>query len=318
MRIKTLDVLAVGELNPDLVLARIDADAPRLGTEQRAASCKLTLGSSTAICAVGIQRLGLRTAIVARVGEDDFGRFCTDFLVREGVGVDWIQSHADLRTGITVALAYPRDRLLATYAGAMETLSADDVPPAALAAARHLHVASFYLQTALQPGLADLFARARQSGLTTSLDTGWDPAGSWDTEYLSQVLAHTDVFLPNDAEIRQLSRVADLGDAAAWALDHGARAVAVKRGHEGASSFSNRGRIDHDGFAIEPLDTTGAGDSFNAGYVVGLLTGLDARDRLRLANACGALAAVAVGGTAGFANMDGVRTFLDYADGTTR
>lgn len=310
-----LDVLAVGELNPDLILARIAAEAPRLGTEQEAASFRLTLGSSTAICTVGLQRLGLRTALVAVVGDDDFGRFCRGELEREGIETRYLRRDPERSTGLTVALAYARDRLLVTHPGAMVHLAAEAVPDAALRRARHLHVASFFLQRALQPGLAGLFERARAHGATTSLDTGWDPADRWELERLAPALAHVDVFLPNHAELAALSGTEDLADGAAWALERGVGRVVVKRGARGAASFGPEGRASHAGYAVDAIDTTGAGDSFGAGYLFAFLGGDPERERLRLGNACGALAAAALGGTGGFGSSARVREFLAERDG---
>ena len=172
---KPYDVLAVGELNPDLVLADIQAKEPRLGTEQEVGSFTTTLGSSTAICTVRLSRLGLKTALVAAVGDDEYGKFCIATLERERVATRHIVVDARLQTGVTVSLSYPKDRLLATFPGSMRALTAETVSDELLTRARHLHVASFFLQTALQPGLAHLFERAKARGLSTSLDTGWDP-----------------------------------------------------------------------------------------------------------------------------------------------
>lgn len=310
-----LDVLAVGELNPDLILARIAADAPRLGTEQEAAAFRLALGSSTAICTVGLQRLGLRAALVAKLGADDFGRFCERAIEREGIETRYLQRDPALSTGLTVALAYAHDRLLVTHPGAMVALAVDAVPDEALRRARHLHVSSFFLQRALQPGLAGLFERARARGLSTSLDTGWDPADRWDLERLAPALRHVDVFLPNRAELAALSGRRDLAAGAAWALERGVGRVAVKLGAEGGASFGADGSETHGGYAVDAVDTTGAGDSFDAGYLFGFLRGAPERDRLRLGNACGALTAAALGGTGGFETAARVGAFLAQREG---
>lgn len=304
-----LDVVAVGELNPDLVLSGIGAPEPRLGVEHIAGGCQLVLGSSTAISAVLMRRLGLRVAMVARVGDDEHGRFCREALRADGVEAEAVVTDQAHVTGLTVSLAYPRDRLLVTHPGAMLTLSAADVPRALLKRARHLHSASFFLQPSLRDGLAALFAEARQLGLTTSLDPGWDPAGSWLDVSLRATLAETDTLLVNRPELAALSDSDGLDTGAERLLDLGAREVVVKQGGEGAAYFSRDQRVAAEAWAVEVVDTTGAGDAFNAGYLSARLRKETIADRLRFANACGALTVGAVGGTGGLRDRAMVDAF---------
>jgi sugar/nucleoside kinase (ribokinase family) len=308
---KTFDVLSVGELNPDFIMAHIKADAPRLGVEQEATDFRMSLGSSTAICTVGLSRLGLATAMVAKVGKDAYGAFCIKALEREGVVTSAILLSATETTGVTVSFTYATDRLLVTYPGTMVSLSASDVPDDLLSKARHLHVSSFFLQKALRAGCADLFAKAKAFGLTTSLDTGWDPLETWLSDDLARVLPYLDVFLPNQQEALALSEEETVAPAAQSFLEHGIHTVVVKRGNEGAYLMRRDGlTLEHPGYPISVVDTTGAGDSFNAGFLYGFLKRLPFETCLKLANACGALAATAVGGTEGFKTLVEVHQFL--------
>lgn len=294
-----LDVLAVGELNPDMILAGIRAQAPELGTEQEFGSYRLTLGSSTAIACVLMQRLGLRTAMVARVGDDDHGRFCRQILTEEGVDTSGVQTLPGIETGVTISLPYPQDRLLLTCYGTMSAMAADAVTDAMLAQARHMHSGSFFIQRKLRTGLAGLFARARKNGLTTSLDTGWDPDQTWMGDDLRATLAQTDIFFPNEVEFRHLTGSDDIPQGMAKLHGLGVGEVVLKRGAGGTVHSGPQGMTAHGGFVITPLDTTGAGDACNAGYLAGHFAGLSIPDRLALANACGALTAMAIGGTGG-------------------
>ena len=199
-----LDVLSVGELNPDFILSGLKAHAPVLGTEQEIGGHDLVLGSATALCTVALARLGLRTAMVARVGADECGRFCIERLRDEGVDVSGIVTDTAVATGLTVAVTYLHDRLLLTLPGTMRALTAADVKLAQLNRARHLHVSSYFLQHGLQRGLPGLLAAARARGLTTSLDTGWDPQGQWMTGALRATLTQVDVLLPNESELKEL------------------------------------------------------------------------------------------------------------------
>lgn len=289
------DVLVVGELNADVVVAGDDL-TPAFGEVERLVDrTSLTLGASGAIFACAAARLGLSVAYVGRVGDDPVGRFVLGALRDGDVDIDACRIDEDLPTGITVVLAQPGDRAILTALGTTAALTADDVPAGALEAARHVHVASYYLQRGLQPGVPDLFARARSSGATTSLDTNWDPTQRW-ADGLQAALDQTDIFMPNAAEAMSIAGVDD----AAGALDvlgEQVRTVAIKLGQDGAVARRGSERARAAPPLVDVVDTTGAGDTFGAGLLAGLLRGCSLADSLSLATACGALATRALGGT---------------------
>jgi sugar/nucleoside kinase (ribokinase family) len=181
--------------------------------------------------------------------------------------------------------------------GAIAALRADQVDRALLRRARHLHVGSYFLLDALRPGLADLYAEARAMGLTTSLDTNWDPSGMWDGG-LTRLLPKCDVFMPNQAEACHIAHRDGLSEA----LDVLAVQVptlAVKLGPEGGLGRSEELTVRAPALPVEVVDTTGAGDSFDAGFLYGYLHGWPLARSLRLACACGSLSTRVAGGTAG-------------------
>ena len=304
------DVLAIGELNPDLVLSGLRAESPRLGTEQEFGAYLLTLGSSTAIACVLMQRLGLMTAMCAYVGDDAYGRFCRAALAAEQVDVELVRTHRTLATGLTVCLPYPADRMLLTCKGTMVLNPADLIDTDRLCRARHVHVGSFFLQDELQPQVAALFATARGLGLTTSLDTGWDPQERWLSADLRKTLGHTNYLFPNALEFEALSGTSDIDQGMSRLLDLGVGAVVLKRGADGAVHGDASGLSSHAGFDARPVDTTGAGDAFNAGYLTAMLQHATVAERLAFGNACGALTVAAVGGTNGVMHMAQVRAFI--------
>lgn len=287
----------VGEVNPDVIVS--DADPrPVFGQVERVvAGIDLVIGGSSAIVACGAARLGLRVGFVGVVGDDLFGRLMRDELAGRGIDVSAVIVDPEQRTGAGVLLSAPDDRAILTFPGTIPALRADQVPPELVAGARHIHVSSYYLQDALRPGLADLFGAAHRAGATTSLDCNWDPADRWDG---MEILAQVDVFLPNAEEARRITGRRDECEAAA-ALAAAAgpdTCIVVKRGAEGA--LARRGAVTASAPAlpVEVVDTTGAGDSFDAGFLLGWLEGRDLGECLRLAVACGSLSTRAVGGTA--------------------
>ena len=288
------DLLVVGELNPDLILAGGDV-VPAFGqAEQLVGAADLVLGASGAIVACGAARLGLRVAYAGVVGEDALGDFTLEQLAARGVDTRHVARRGDGRTGLTVHLVRDDgDRAMLTFPGLMAALEAGDVPGGA---ARHVHVASPFLQAALRPGLGALLAAARAGGATTSLDPNWDPSGTFD---LDDVLAHVDLFLPNAAELRRIAGTDDVDAAAAVVAARGPT-VAVKLGAEGAL-LHDGGHVVRVGAPPAPAvaDAIGAGDTFDAGVIAGRLHGATPRDALALGCAAATLSLRAAGGTAG-------------------
>jgi sugar/nucleoside kinase (ribokinase family) len=293
-----VDLLVLGDVNPDLVLTGEDL-TPAFGqVEQLLDSAALTIGGSGAIMACGAARLGLRTAIAGVVGDDLFGRFMTESLTARGVDVSGVVVVLGAETGLTVILTRPEDRAILTFPGTAAALTAALVPGDLLRRARHVHAASFFLQTALAPDLRPIFDEVHAGGGTTSLDPNWDPREVWESG-LTEALAATDVFLPNAEEARRIVGLAD-PVAAAAALAQTAGLVAVKLGAEGALAAATDAEVIRVSprFAVVPVDTVGAGDSFDAGLVAGVLRGESIERALVIGCACGALSTRAAGGTA--------------------
>jgi sugar/nucleoside kinase (ribokinase family) len=302
---RRFDLVVVGEINPDVIVGDRHAVPVYGQVETLVDSIRLTLGSSSAIFACGAARLGLRTAFVGIVGADPFGRFALDALREHGVDTSACRTDPARPTGATVILSRGDDRAILTAMGTIDALRAEDVPRDLLAEARHLHVGSTYLQHALRPGLPALFADARAAGLTVSFDCNWDPSGAWDGG-IDGLLGGADLFLPNGAEIRAITGIDDDRAAAAALIRRYARGltagdltVAVKRGPDGGLAVREGVAVEAAALSVGVLDTTGAGDSFDAGMVYGFLAGWSLEASLELAVACGSLSVRATGGTEG-------------------
>lgn len=287
----------LGDCNPDLVLT--GNARPAFGqVETIVDDAALTIGGSGAITAAGAARLGIECELVATIGDDDLGRLQLSALRTAGVGVDRIAVRTGLTTGVTVVLGDGDDRAILTAPGAIPSLTSADVDRTAIEGVDHVHVASLFLLPNLHPGLPDLLRIARDAGATTSLDTNWDPDGGW-AGAIAPILDGTDLLLPNLAEAKRLSGEQD-PEAAARALAARVPTVVVKLGAEGAIAIE-RGRdelvVSAHAPRLEPVDTTGAGDSFNAGFIAARLGGASLREALRMAVACGSLATRGLGGT---------------------
>jgi sugar/nucleoside kinase (ribokinase family) len=286
--------LVVGELNVDLILQGYHS-FPSPGREVLVDDFVMTLGSASAICAVGLARLGAPVAFLGVVGKDSWGEYCVQTMAKAGVDVSRVRHAADLKTGVTVSITSPHDRALVSFLGSIGALRGEDVPDAAFAGFDHLHVSSYFLQERLRPSLASVFARARAHGLTTSLDPGFDPSETWGRD-LVETLREVDVFFPNEVELHGLTGGL-AGEEALRKLDNGRTQVVAKLGSAGCLALQDGRTVTVPAFRVEPVDTTGAGDSFDAGFLHAWLAGEPLRECLRWGAACGALSTRALGGT---------------------
>ncbi len=288
------DLLVIGEINPDLILRGADV-MPAFGqAEKLVEEAALTIGSSSVIAACGAARLGLRVAFCGVVGDDLFGGFMLDAMAARGIDITGCRVDPALATGLSVILAQTGgDRAILTHPGAIPALTAAHIDRNLLARARHVHVGAYYLLDALRPDLPVLFREAHDLGLTTSLDPNFDPTGRWD---VGDVLDHCDIFLPNATEALAISGAADLPAAVDW-LAVRVGTVAVKLGAEGGLARQHRQQTRARPLSVDVVDTVGAGDSFDAGFLWGHLNGRTATESLRLALVCGSLSATGAGGT---------------------
>jgi len=253
-------------------------------------------------------RLGLKVAFVGKCGDDVFGRFMLDEMQKRGVDIGNVIVSQTESTGLSVILNQPfdyaqGDRAILTHLGLIADLQASDIADSLLAQARHLHVASYFLQTKLQPDLTALFKRARSLGLTTSLDTNYDPSEQWIG--FDDLLAVTNVFLPNEAEAKSLTGAENVEEAAnrlrlALSGVEGSKVetVAIKLGAQGALGMSQSQSVRVASIPVNVVDTVGAGDSFDAGFIFGYLQGWSLERSLKLGTICGALSTQKAGGTA--------------------
>jgi sugar/nucleoside kinase (ribokinase family) len=305
---KQFDLLVAGEINPDLIMASPNLQTQFGQVETLADEMELTIGSSSAIFACGAARLGLKTAFIGLVGDDNFGRFMLAALQKRGVDTSHVIIDPAQKTGLSVILNRGADRAIVTYLGAINNFRADQIPEDLLRSTHHLHVASYFLQTSLKPGLQALFHTAHQLAVTTSLDTNWDPSGSWSG--IENLLAETDVFFPNEAEGMSLTGKST-PELAADHLAKTVRIVAMKLGKEGALARCREEIATSPALKVLVADTVGAGDSFDAGFIYGFLKGWSLQVSLRLGTICGSLSTREHGGTTSQADLAEALAYLN-------
>ena len=302
------DVCVVGEINPDLILYGL----PRNLEPERESlirGFRLTLGSSSGIFAHNLSVLGAHVGMVAKIGDDALGQMALDWLSEGGVDVTHVRhGSGSTRTGLTVILAYTTERFILTYPGTMFELCYEDLDLDYIFSARHLHISSYFLQRALRPKIEDLFSEAQRIGLTTSLDTNDDPEDLWADD-LRRLLCHVDVFLPNEREAKRIAQTDDLRSAIAD-LSKRVGILAVKLGSQGAIARKGTAEWRCSAIPVHPVDTIGAGDSFDAGFIHRFLQGASVDQCLTYANVAGAYSTTRDGGTEAYREPSEVDRFF--------
>lgn len=297
MKRKTkLDCVVAGEANIDLLMDGVLQLDP--GTERLVNRMDVVLGGSSGITAHNLASLGAKVGFVGVVGNDSFGQIVEQRLRSAGVDLSALRRDPKEKTGITVWLSENGKRAGVTYTGTIAMLRPRDIPEDYLAQARHFHVGHYFLLEKLHPGAAKLFRKAKELGLTTSTDCNYDPTEQWDSG-LRDVMRHLDIFFPNDAEAMHITGAKSVPDAARE-LGKLARIVVVKMGAEGAYVYTNGEEFQVPAVKTKVVDTTGAGDSFNAGFLSKFLQGATLRECARFGAKTAARSVTRVGGTAAF------------------
>ena len=302
------DVTIAGELNLDLIMYGLPEQLlPE--RELLADRMMLTLGSSSAIVAHNLSALGSRVGFQSRIGDDPLGRISVERLHQGGVDVARVRTvPGAITTGLTVILHHEAWRNILTYAGTIAELTWDDLDLEYLADSRHFHLSSYYLQRSLRPRVAELFQYMKSKGLTISLDTNDDPDDRWEGG-LQDVLRYVDVFLPNEREACKAAGTDDL-EAAIRKLSGWVPLVVVKLGPKGSMAQRGNERFTSASTEVVPVDTVGAGDSFDAGFLHEFVRGADLVKCLASGNRAGALSTTRPGGTEAFRDAAHREKFL--------
>jgi sugar/nucleoside kinase (ribokinase family) len=301
------DLSVVGELNLDLVLYGLP-ERLELDREHLASDLQLTLGSSSAIFAHNFALLGNRVSFNSAIGDDPLGKLCLTRLAESGADLSAVRKYPGKQTGLTVILPHGQQRFILTYPGVMAEMRFEDLDLDHVFAAGHLHLSSYFLQRSLRSRIVDLFRLAKEAGLSTSLDTNDDPEDRWESDVL-KLLKWVDVLLPNEHEACRLARTAD-PLRAVEILAERVSLVVVKRGERGVLARRGRELFEALPPKTEVVDTIGAGDSFDAGFLHQFIRGAKLEDCLQFGNRTGALSTTRQGGTEAFCDSTHRNIFL--------
>jgi sugar/nucleoside kinase (ribokinase family) len=293
------DIAIVGELNPDLIVYGAPQELPE-EREILTRGFTLTLGSSSAILAHNLSLLGSKVTFSSRVGPDALGEMCCQWLKEAGVQIDHVvRSASGSNTGITLILPLTTTRRILTYPGAMFEMEIDDLDLDYLATAKHFHLSSLFLHRKLSPHIPELFREMKRRGLTTSLDTNDDPEDKWGG-VLEEVLPLVDVLLCTEDELTKIAKV----EPAAQHVAAKVPLLIVKRGSRGASAYTGGQRIDVPSLRVDVIDTVGAGDTFDAGFLHQWVRNAPLERCVAYGNLAGGLSVTRAGGIEAFRDSD--------------
>ena len=301
---KKYDVLVVGELNVDIILYDIKKPIA-LGKEIFSKDMVLTLGSSSAILANNLSVWGTKVAFLGKLGNDVFSKTVLDTLEKSNVNTENIIVSNKSKTGATIALSYGNERAMVTYPGAMSELCQEDVSDEVLNKAKHLHVSSIFMQESLLDGVITLFKRAKKIGLTTSLDTQWDPFEKWNID-ISELLPYVDIFLPNKEEFLEITKTKSIEEAYN-SIKASSNLVVVKDSVNGSYLFSKEKSFHQPAFLMtDIIDAIGAGDSFNSGFLKEFINNSSLETCMIEGTLSGAINTQGKGGTGAFSSLEKV------------
>jgi sugar/nucleoside kinase (ribokinase family) len=291
-----LDCIVAGDSNLDLLMDGVIELEP--GKEKQATRMKLLLGGSSSITAFNLASLGARVGFAGIVGRDSFGDIVHQRLASLRIDLKHLRRHPTEQTGLTIWHSLRGHRAGVTYPGTIALLRGQDLPLKYVRTARHLHVGCFYFLRDLQPDLPSLFKSAKELGVTTSLDCNYDPLETWDSG-IREVLRWTDVFFPNRQEACAIASTKSEARAAR-VLGALAGTVAVKLGSRGAYIYGNGEEFRVPAKKVKVVDTTGAGDSFNAGFLARFLKGGNLRQCAAAGISAASRCVQQLGGTTAF------------------
>jgi len=305
-----MEIISLGQLVADIVVRPVD-NFPKIGTADGVEAIELRSGGCGLNTAITLKKLGMSVGLVGRIGQDVFGRFLAERIEAAGLDAGGVKLDADTRTSSVIVMVSSSGERSFLYAcGGNEELCLEDIDSDWIAGAEILHVGGqlklFSLKT------EQVLKRAKEDGLVVSLDTDWDVSNRW-LATVEPCLGYTDIFMSSIEEAKLISKKETVQDISKFFLKYGIKIVILKMGQRGCYIRTGEEVLTLPAYKVEVVDTTGAGDAFGAGFLVGFQKGWDMEKCGRLACACGGLCVTKVGTTDAIRNLDQTLAFMESA-----
>ena len=299
-----MDVLSLGIFVVDVLGRPIDR-FPEKGKLELFDQLEIHSGGCANNTAIALSRLGVSVGVIGKIGNDQFGDIILHALTDNEVNTTGLIRDADVNTSFTfVAIASDGERSFCHYIGANGTFSEDDINWDLIKTTKILHVAGALVMPQFDgKPMANVLKKAKELGITTSLDTAWDATGKW-LDTLEPCLPYVDIFLPSLTEAERLTGNSELKSITTFLREYGIGTIGIKMGKEGSFVSTPDEEFYVPAYSVNIVDATGAGDAYVAGFLAGIIKGWDIRMTAQLASASGAACVTAIGTTAGIENLE--------------
>lgn len=294
---KKYDVVNIADIFADVVITAPEQN--RFGqVETLADGYETEVGGSGPIFASQFAKLGGRVAVLTVIGSDMLGDFVLDRMKQSGIDTTFVRRSTRHKTPLGLNISVKGDRSMMTVLGTLMEITPDLLEGVDLEEVRHWHIAGYFLLPDLFHFWPGFLKRLKAKGITTSLDTNWSPEGNW--EQVIEILPLIDIFLPNEQEAMAITGTTDHRQAGAQ-LAKSCGMTVIKRGADGASVFTGGMEFstavsDHWKGEVKLVDTTGAGDSFDGGFLFEWLSGSSMERCLKTGILCGTSCVQGTGG----------------------
>ncbi len=305
-----IEVTCLGILVADVVGKPIDT-YPERGRLNLVERMELHSGGCAANTGVSLAKIGVKTAVIGKVGNDGFGDFLVQVLKKHGIDTRGVKRDEKEATSATMVMVHSDgERSFLHYIGANAALRLEDVDMEIVRQSKVLHIAG----ALVMPGIdgeptAELLRKAKEMGVVTSFDTVWNATSGW-MNTIRPCLPYVDYMIPSIEEAKMLTGKEDPEEIAQVFLDHGVKVVGLKMGERGCYIRSQDARITIPRYQVQAVDALGAGDAFAAGFLTGVVKGWDLEQTGRFANAVGALCVTALGATTGVRSLQETLEFM--------
>lgn len=306
------EVACLGILVADAVAKTVD-DMPERGKLSAIDHISLHTGGCACNAAIDLAKIGINTSIIGKIGKDGFGEFLAATLKKEGVNTEGLISKEGLNTSSSIVLvAGSGERTFLHCIGSNSDFTYEDVNFDIIGKSKILFIAG----TNLMPNFdgipcSRVLKKAKEMGIYTAMDTAWDTTGRW-MEIVEPSLPYLDLFIPSYDEAKLIAGKDEVEDIADVFLSKGVKLAVIKTGKDGCFIKSCEGeKYSIPTYTdVKAVDTNGAGDSFAAGFIAGLVKGWDIRQCGKFANAVGTHCIMEVGASTGIKSMEEILEFM--------
>lgn len=291
------DVFIYGDINIDIIIPGVD-QFPLPGQEKVVDEMDTYIGGGAALTAMGLGKLGVNTVFKGRVGNDCYGNYIRAELEKNRIDCSLLEVSKENKTGISLSFTNEKDRCFLTSRGTNLELNLKEITREDIKNAAHIHMTGYDGRKRHEEYARILQIISEEGNTTVSFDVGWDDSEEW-YEGILELIPYIDVLFMNETEVLHYTRQETVEEA--MEVIRGKCKIAViKMGKKGSIAITKDSTYTAGSFPVKAVDTTGAGDSFNAGFIYGFLKKASMNQCLQYANACGAMSVTAYGGNTAF------------------